>query len=385
MLKLVIHSFWPAAWSCHAAWRPSLPTRTGLGIPPPNSGDELQCLENAMRSCNIVFRLALRGYSAAFVCGSIVAFTAGRLAFVAARGGRHPSPVEIVDSIRPASSASAKSPVKAADSFRPAPSAPHPDNSRSRRHSRRRLAREAAVAASAKAAAEADRLRQVEIVAAEDAAAQRRQVEIAAAEEAAAQRRQVEIAAAEEAAAVEAAAAEEAAAQRRQVEFAAAEEAAAATQRGQEETGAAAEAAQRRQVSGVGAQAAHLCEGSDTVVQAAQRRRDAIDRLRREAALAGTARRWQWARIDGRLSRSEAQRRQDAIDALQHEEVIVFTSPTTGVERLRWGRFDGRSPGRGIRPTEGLPTVAVSWAASEAAAASVTGSRLDDATLAGRA
>jgi hypothetical protein len=61
-----------------------------------------------MRSCNIVFRLALRGYSADFVCGSIVAFTAGRLAFVAARGGHHPSPAEIADSIRPAK-ASAKS------------------------------------------------------------------------------------------------------------------------------------------------------------------------------------------------------------------------------------------------------------------------------------
>ena len=301
-------------------------------FPPNRDGNDLQCLENDMRSCNIVFRLALRGYSADFVCGSIVAFTAGRLAFVAARGGRHPSPTAIADSIRPASSASVKSPAKAADRFRPAPSSSHPDNSRSRRHSRRRLAREEA--AGAKAAAEAVRLRQVETDAAEQVAAQHRQVEIAAAEEAAAQHRQVEIAAAEEAAA-----------QRRQVETAAAEEAATATQRRQEETGVAEEAAQRRQ--------------------------RAIDSFRRGAAEVGTTRRWQWARVDGRLSRPEAQRRQDAIDALQHD-VIVLTSPTSGTERLRWGRFDGRSPGRRIRSTANLPTVAAITSASRRDASDAT-------------
>jgi hypothetical protein len=121
----------------------------------------------------------------------------------------------------------------------------------------------------------------------------------------------------------------------------------------------------RRKVSDAVAQAARRREvGADTETdaQAAQRRQDAVDRFRQEIAAVswGTTRRWQWARVDGRLSRTDAQRRQAAADSLL-AGVPVVVSPTSGIRRLQWGRFDGRSPGRqlGVRSDGGRSLAAM--------------------------
>ena len=131
--------------------------------PPNRDGNELQWLENEMRSRNIVFRLALRGHSAEFIFGSIASFTAGRSAFATAHGFRYLAPAEIVDSTRPTSSASP----------------PPAHGSRARRHQQRRLDRETAAAARvANEAAPQDRAEQAE--AAEQDAKHHRDTETAA-------------------------------------------------------------------------------------------------------------------------------------------------------------------------------------------------------------
>ena len=89
----------------------------------------------------------------------------------------------------------------------------------------------------------------------------------------------------------------------------------------------------------------------------------AIDRLRQETEAMGTTRRWQWARVDGRLSRTVAQRRQDAT-AVRLADVPARLSVATGALRLNWGRFDARSPGRKMGVTLGWSSPGRSVAAT---------------------
>ena len=300
--------------------RPPRPSRVGNA--PRFLKDEIRQL-----ACG----LARSNFPADFVVAAIQGLSAGWAAF---SGYAH--------SAACAAAGRPLAPAGHVDSSRPVPSAPPLCNARSRRSSRRRLAREAAAKE-------------------QDASAQKiRDAEAAA--HAAQQTRDAEAAAAQQIRDAEAAA--QAAQQIRDAEAAAAQqirdaEAAAQTAQLARDAEAAKQAAKqsavpaqdtRREVSDAVAQAARrreVGEDTETGAQAAQRRQDAVDRFRQEVAAVswGTTRRWQWARVDGRLSRTDAQRRQDAADCIR-QGVPTFVSPTSGIRRLQWGRFDGRSPGR---------------------------------------
>ena len=309
---------------------------------PSRVGNAPRFLKDEIRE--MAFRLARANHSAEFIAAALVGLVAGWSAFsgygyFAAR----------------AAAGRPLAPAGQADSSRPIPSASPLCSSRSRRSSRRRLAREAGAKeqdASAKKIRDAETAAQAaQLIRDAEAAAQAAQ-QIRDAEAAAQAAQQIRDAEAAEQAAQQmrdAEAAAKAAQLNRDAEAAAAQQIrdADATKQGAKQSAVAAQDAQRKAPDAV-AQAAHRREDTETAAhQAAQRRQDAVDRLRRDvtAVSRGTARRWQWARIGGRLSRTDAQRRQDATDSLQ-QNVYAFVSPTSGTLRLEWGRFDGRSPGR---------------------------------------
>jgi flagellar biosynthesis GTPase FlhF len=298
---------------------------------PSRVGNAPRFLKDEIRK--IAFGLARVNHSAEFIVAAIVGLAAGWSAFsgygyfaARAAAGR---PLE---------------PAGQAVNSRPMPPSASPlCNSRSRRSSRRRLAREAA---KKELAAGAQQIRDAE--AAEQVAQQIRDADTA--EQVAQQIRDADTAAKAAQQIRDAEAAEQVAQQIRDAEAAAAQQIRDA------------EAAKQAAKQAAAAAQYPPYKASEAVTQALHRRefqrlslrppsQAAVDRLRQETEAMGTSRRWQWARVDGRLSRTVAQRRQDATAVLEGGTPAHIMA--SGALRLSWGRFDARSPGRKMGVTLG--------------------------------